>query len=275
MGGGERFSATNHTTQSVVWRRAYSYFPISTLQLLISKQYFIFNHVETNYIRKPYIPILVSVVYIREITLDIKERIKQSARGQFYVYGFKNVKTEDIAKDIKISKKTIYEHFKSKEELFETVYNEDLEFELKRIREIVNNIKNSTDFDFLKELEYLFNVSSKSKCNYSKDFFRDLKIYFPLLWDKLIFLREEEFKKSFSIIWDIGIEKGFIRKEIKKQIAYLMYLESINNILQPEKMQLISASSGEIMKSIFDILLGGVLTPEAVKNYENQKENNL
>lgn len=52
-----------------------------------------------------------------------------------------------------------------------------------------------------------------------------------------------------------------------------MHLESINNILQPEKMQHISASSGEIMKAIFEILLGGVLTQKAVKEYDDRKNN--
>jgi TetR/AcrR family transcriptional regulator, cholesterol catabolism regulator len=204
--------------------------------------------------------------------MDIKERIKYTAKEKFYNYGFKNVKTEDIAKGVGISKKTLYEHYNSKEELFEIVFDEQFEIELGEIDEIVNKMKASKDFDFLKELEQLYNVSSKSKCNYSKDFFRDLKIYFPILWNKLIFLREEEFKKSFSIIWDIGIEKGFIRKSVNKQVAYSMHLESINNILQPEKMQNISASSGEIVKSIFEIMLSGILTPKAAKEYDKRQE---
>lgn len=121
--------------------------------------------------------------------MDIKEKIKHTARELFYNNGFKNVRTDDVAKSIGISKKTLYSHFNSKEELFEVIFEEDLATELIKIKTIVDNISNKENLDFISELEYLYNVSSKSKCNYSKDFFRDLKIYFPILWNKLIILR--------------------------------------------------------------------------------------
>ena len=47
--------------------------------------------------------------------MEIKERIIAKAREQFFRYGIKSVTMDDIARELGISKKTIYQHFEDKD----------------------------------------------------------------------------------------------------------------------------------------------------------------
>ena len=49
--------------------------------------------------------------------MDVKDRIVQGSLRQFMQYGFRNVSMDDIASNLGMSKKTLYQHFTEKEEL--------------------------------------------------------------------------------------------------------------------------------------------------------------
>jgi len=49
---------------------------------------------------------------------DIKERISERFKSHFNHFGFKKTSVDDIARELKISKKTIYQFFSSKEKIF-------------------------------------------------------------------------------------------------------------------------------------------------------------
>ncbi|MBE9503553.1 MAG: TetR/AcrR family transcriptional regulator, partial [Proteobacteria bacterium] len=47
----------------------------------------------------------------------MKKKIIQTAKKRFFKEGLKKVHMDDIASDMGVSKKTLYKHFDSKEEL--------------------------------------------------------------------------------------------------------------------------------------------------------------
>ena len=49
--------------------------------------------------------------------MELKEQILEEAMRQFNRDGF-DFKMDDLAKELHISKKTIYKHFKNKEDIF-------------------------------------------------------------------------------------------------------------------------------------------------------------
>jgi len=88
--------------------------------------------------------------------MNIKDRIKQSAKEKFCYYGFKNVRTDDLAKSVGISKKTLYEHYASKEALFEEIFEEAVEREHKLIGEYFAIEGNRRRCIYRRIREYLF-----------------------------------------------------------------------------------------------------------------------
>jgi len=62
-----------------------------------------------------------------------REDIAASFRTQLECYGYRKTSVEDVARDLRISKKTIYVHFESKEEMFRHVVRQMAEEEKTRI----------------------------------------------------------------------------------------------------------------------------------------------
>ncbi|MCK5457664.1 MAG: helix-turn-helix transcriptional regulator, partial [Melioribacteraceae bacterium] len=72
------------------------------------------------------------------MTLE-KHKILLFASEKFFRDGFRKVSMDELAKEMKISKKTIYRHFASKEEIVEATVD-SLQTNLKRaIDQIINN----------------------------------------------------------------------------------------------------------------------------------------
>ena len=58
--------------------------------------------------------------------LEVKEYLIDEADKLFCQYGFKSVTMDDIAKHLGMSKKTIYQHFKDKNELVNILIKEKI-----------------------------------------------------------------------------------------------------------------------------------------------------
>jgi AcrR family transcriptional regulator len=56
----------------------------------------------------------------------ISIRIIESAEEMFFRYGIKSITMDDIAKQLGMSKKTIYQHFSDKDKLVESLINEHI-----------------------------------------------------------------------------------------------------------------------------------------------------
>src|ERR671933_2671673 len=100
--------------------------------------------------------------------LDIRERIVRSAIECFSKYGFDRSRMDDIAQAANISKGTVYLYFKSKEDLFYTI----CENNLKVLKEQLSRLFGTTKENLLYDAEQLYDNLNKleSSCS-SRVFF--------------------------------------------------------------------------------------------------------
>ena len=73
--------------------------------------------------------------------MDKKSMVIESARKLFTLYGYKKVSMDEIAKDSKVTKKTIYTYFKDKEDMFKYFVDEELIHMKSLIEDIRKNNK--------------------------------------------------------------------------------------------------------------------------------------
>jgi len=152
---------------------------------------------------------------------DVKEDILNSAKKHFDRFGYKKTTLDDIARDMKISKKTLYDHFEDKEDLFVSLFIRETLNARNRIFEKIP--------DTMNPLEKLKVALERGICIFSKDSFLvrvlkdDESLYSPFLTTKYHNLVE---KGIITIIADIlieGKEKGLFR-DINEQItAYYLF----------------------------------------------------
>lgn len=212
---------------------------------------------------------------------ETKKRIIEKAIELFGKFGYSSIKTDQLAAELGISKRTLYKHFPSKKILLGTVVDtvlERIESNMSRFFERLTDPKN----DFIEELLRIWDVNIKTTSVLSDHFFIDLKKNMPQTLEKFVKNREKHLRTNFDKIYEIGLKKGVFKKEVHKDILYLVHFFALKYILNPEVLSNSSFSVREAVKQIYMIIMTGVLTEkgenkfdEAFAKMEDHPINNL
>jgi len=77
--------------------------------------------------------------------IDKKKRILEVAERMFARFGIKKTTMDEIAREARMGKSTIYYYFTNKEEIFASVINKDSQVFKRKLSEVVNNAKTPHD----------------------------------------------------------------------------------------------------------------------------------
>ena len=143
---------------------------------------------------------------------DVRERIVQSAIECFSKNGFDRSRMDDIAKTADLSKGTLYLYFKSKEDLFYDI----CENNLKMIKEQLSQIFATKKEDLVSDAERFYENLQRIENKGSE------KVFFEIVAEsarnlKLQRILYEQRTKIFDVVkeyLDFQVEKGFFRKDI-------------------------------------------------------------
>ena len=147
-----------------------------------------------------------------EYRLQLRERILDSASAHFRKCGIKAVKMDDIARQLSISKRTLYELFHNKEELlYECVKLHHVRFD-KRLKQTAR--QGETVIDILVTI-YKLQTEDFSRTN--PDLFVELKKY-PAVLGFLEKYHEKRKKQSGDFLRK-GMEEGLFRRDVNYEIV--------------------------------------------------------
>lgn len=189
----------------------------------------------------------------------MREIILKKACEAFIKLGFNGVNMDELARDLGISKKTIYEHFESKKGLFAACANKTVWNHKERALELKEKMTRDGEFHFIDEMINLWDMIAEHTKVYQPKFIDDIKRYSPESWE-ICTENEEERRKSFNKVFDLGKEQGFIRENINRNIFFMMYMNSIFSIMKSEILAELSLNSKQALEMIFEILFQGTLT---------------
>lgn len=108
----------------------------------------------------------------------MKERIIESSAKYINLYGVKRFTVDDIAKDLGISKRTIYKYFDSKDELVSEFISTSIKDNINNTLEVVN--KEDTIIDKLNAA-----LLSHHKYEMPLDILEGIQKYYPKDWQKI------------------------------------------------------------------------------------------
>jgi AcrR family transcriptional regulator len=152
---------------------------------------------------------------------SVKEEILDISKKHFDRFGFKKTTLDEIARDMKISKKTIYEHFEDKEDLFVSLFIRETLFARKKIFEGIPDTTNPVDKLKIALERGIFYFSKNSfLVRVLKD---DESLYSPFLTIKYHDMVEEGIISIIANILIEGKEKGMFRDINEQSIAYYLF----------------------------------------------------
>lgn len=213
--------------------------------------------------------IKVSTVY-----MIIREKIIQASHDLFMRYGIRSITMDDIAGHLSISKKTIYQYFKDKNELILQVTRDHLEHEKKEIENIKSVTSNAVETLIEESLCLRKNITDMNP-----SLLYDLRKYYLEAWDLYMEYKQKVYIRSLVETLKAGIEEGYFRQEIDPEILAILRLEqiqmSLENFIYPRS----RFEFKQVQLQLFDHFLNGLVSEkgrEFLKNHQTDAaETNL
>ncbi len=174
--------------------------------------------------------------------------------GIFISEGFSKVSMDELASSLKISKKTIYKNFASKEILIEKI----MLFIISKIEKSVSEIVNSNQNAILK-LTNLLEFFGNSFINVGEKILKDIELNFPSLWKKIDKIRSQIIRENFTKMIAQGKKEGLIIDK-PDELILTIYISAIRSVVNPQFIIQNNLSFKEAMDNTFDILLNGIST---------------
>lgn len=186
----------------------------------------------------------------------IKEKVARVAADAFIQKGIKNVKMDDIAAELSISKRTLYELYGDKEELLLEVvrlHREEMRMYMVGVAEKAENV-----------LEIILNFYIRSTEDFQSTnilFFEDIKRY-PRVTK---FLEDGRRENAMSAIafYKKGVEQGIFREDVNYDIVQEMIHGQMDTLLHSERCK--AYSIVEVFKTVVFMHLRGISTEKGLK----------
>ncbi len=188
-----------------------------------------------------------------------KELIIKST-GVFLQLGMKSVTMDDLARNLGVSKKTIYKCVEDKHDLIKKAVQLKLEHEKCEICEMRDGSTNAID--------ELFEVSKMVSANIRgvhPSIFYDMEKYYPEAW-KALESHKHEF--VFGCIRDNlvrGKKEGLYRSDLNEEVIGRTYVNHINDVFKPELFGNTELYMEDIYLEIFRYHIRGIASEEGVK----------
>lgn len=202
----------------------------------------------------------------------MKEDIVKRALNDFMQYGFKTFTMDDLANKMGMSKKTLYEHFPSKQDLVDACLDYALEMSCTNVTTFVQGEGSVIEnvYRNQKKVQEVFNINSDRPI-------WELQKYYPKTYERM----EGEFAKTDALFIDKLLEKGWqeglFRKDINVNFYKTFYssvqrLRSLANTF-PEREYPFWDTIYTLMEYFFRILVNekGMKELERVLQLKNEK----
>lgn len=190
----------------------------------------------------------------------MEERILNKAQELMFQSGVKHVTMDDLANQLGISKKTIYQYFKDKDSLVSSV----VEHELTNHSLLCNQCMQAADnavheiFLLMKVIQEMFN-----RMNPLALF--EIEKYYPIAFEKIKKHKDDFIFSMISANLEKGIAEGLYRKDVDVTILSKYRLETS---LIPFNIQVFHPSKFDLLKvnlQIIEHFVYGVATLEGHK----------
>ncbi|MES1226569.1 MAG: TetR/AcrR family transcriptional regulator, partial [Bacteroidota bacterium] len=177
--------------------------------------------------------------------MDQQQRIVEKAHEMFMRYGVRSISMDEIASQLGVSKKTIYQFFADKDALVDAVIDIELNNNTEECRLDKEKSENPVH-EFFIAMEMVIELLKMM----NPTLLFDLQKYHPSAFKKI---NDHKNKFLFKLIrenLDKGVEEGLYRPEINKDILTRFRIASIFLTFNPELLPLGKNTPAEIVEEM-------------------------
>src|SRR6201985_325403 len=151
-----------------------------------------------------------------------EERIIQGGEELFLKAGIKSVTMDDIAKHLGMSKKTIYQFFKDKNELVLALVKRKLQDDEDQMCAIISKSGN-----VIEEMINMMKCSEEIFSRINPIVIHDMQKYHPDAWKQFQNFKADVIVNTLEQLLSKGIKQGYIRPDIDVKIIAKMRVSQV------------------------------------------------
>ncbi|WP_224487829.1 TetR/AcrR family transcriptional regulator [Robertkochia flava] len=189
----------------------------------------------------------------------MREIILNKSAEMFLHYGFKSVTMDEIAAQLGISKKTIYQHYRNKTELVEASVFYVFETICSEIDRVCGQDKSP-----IRELYEIKKVVREHLKNESSSPYNQLKKFYPKLFTQLIQKQYNVMIESVTENLHRGIAMGLFRDDIDVFFISRIYISGMNSIKDEELFPNENHSIQYLTTLFLEYHLRAIVTPKGL-----------
>ncbi len=194
-----------------------------------------------------------------------KGKIIKYCQELFLREGFYKVSMDEVAQDLKMSKKTIYKYFPSKQVLVKEVIFNFIGNNTKIIKQIVN-----TNDDAVTKFHLIVKTIAGILMQGMDKLFNEIQKHMPDLWEQIDTFRSKLIIENFSKMIEQGKrEKCFV--DIPTNLVLNVFLSSIRGVVTPHFLMHNKFSAVQALNHTISILMKGILTEKGKKIFNRLK----
>ncbi len=194
--------------------------------------------------------------------MEETDKILEVSQETLFREGFYKTTMDDIASSLKMSKKTIYKYFPSKNDLVMAVANYFTKKMEKKILPILESDKNA-----IEKLAGLINLLSGTAAKIGDRAFGELKNYYPEVWKHVDSFRTEMMYGNITKVYDQGKREGLFL-DYPTPIVMNVFVNAVRSTVNPEFIINNNFSMVVAAQTTFRIILGGVLTEKGKEVFD-------
>ncbi len=203
---------------------------------------------------------------------DKKQRIRNAAHDLVMQYSIRSVSMDDIAANLGMSKKTIYQYFKDKDELVEAVVDDVID-----TNQCICNTDREKADNAVHEIFLVMDMMVEMFKTMNPSILFDMQKYHQAAFMKFQKHRNEYLYNVCRQNLERGIREELFRPEINVEIMARYRVETMLTAFNPEFQRYLKKSLLEIEEEIIIHYLFGLVTLKGYKlvlKYMEQKKKN-
>jgi AcrR family transcriptional regulator len=200
--------------------------------------------------------------------MEEKDKIIEYSEGKFFKYGFAKTTMDEVASELRMSKKTIYKFFPSKEDLVMAIAKHFMNRMKNKILPALNSDKNA-----IEKLGELISILAGASEKISTKRMEEMKRHLPSIWNEIDKFRTEMMFGNITKVINQGKKEGLFL-DYPTSIIMNMLVASVRTIVNPDFILNNNFSIIEAARYAFKIIIGGIVTEKGKKVF-NQTINKM
>ena len=199
-----------------------------------------------------------------------KNLIIKEAAKLFIRYGIKTITMDDVANELHISKRTLYELFNNKHDLVNEIVSSHINTENELLKKIISESENAIDI-MLKSSRFILHMYSKLR----PSVLFDLKRFYPDIWEKVEHFNNDYIRQMIENNLVRGIREEVYRNDIEPKILSTFYTLQLQVFSDDSNKNLSEFEFDKLTKQFFSYHLHGIMSQKGLEYFKNKENINL